>query len=95
MEWTNVPASENVVEFAVLVGEAEMVLEFGGEVQGLFSIRVFEDLQASDPAMRYFARALERDDAAVTALASAPSAQEAALACVREAGVSLRRARGR
>ena len=95
MDWTRIPESENVVEVAALVGEAEVVLEFSETVRGWFRLSVFEDLRTTDPAARYFARAVDKEDPAVQAVVSASTPEECATLCVREAGVSLRRARGR
>jgi hypothetical protein len=95
MDWTQIPESEYVVELAGVVGEAEVVLEFGADARGWFRVCVFEDLQSTNPDRRFFARALEKDDPSVQALAHGSTPEEAAASCVREAGVSLRRARGR
>ena len=95
MEWSRIPRSENLVELAALVSEAEIVLEFSQTVRGWFRVSIFEDLQSTDPDGRFFARAAEKDDPAVQAVATASTPEEAATQCIREAGVSLRRARGR
>ncbi len=95
MDWSRIPPSENVVEFAALVGEAEFVLDFGDDVQSVFVMRIFEDLRASGPATRFFARATGKDAAELQAVANGETPEEASAACLREAGVSLRRARGR
>lgn len=95
MDWTQIPGSENVVELAAVVGEAEVVLEFTEDVRGWFRITVFEDLKSSDPDGRYFARGVEKEDGTIQALANGATPEAAATLCVREAGTSLRRARGR
>ncbi|MDG2303608.1 MAG: hypothetical protein P8R42_02960 [Candidatus Binatia bacterium] len=95
MDWTQIPESENVVELAAVVGEAEFVLEFTEAVRGWFRLSVFCDHRSADPAARYFARAVEKDDPGIQALANASTAEDAATLCIREAGTSLRRARGR
>ncbi len=95
MDWTQFPASENAVEVAAVVGEAEIVLEFTEEVRGWFLVRVYEDLRSSSPDARYFAKAVEKEDSAIQALANGSTPEEAATLCVREAGTSLRRAPGR
>lgn len=95
MDWSRIPGNENVVEVGAIVGEAEIVLEFGEAARGWFRVTVFEDLRSADPDRRFFARAVDKDDSAVQAGANGPTAEDAAVLCVREAGVSLRRARGR
>jgi len=95
MDWTRVPLTEHMTEAARVVSEAEVVIDFGAAARGWFRVTVFEDLRATDAAGRYFARAVEKDDAAVQALATGATPEDAATACLREAGVSLRRARGR
>ena len=95
MDWRRVPLTEHMTEAARVVSEAEVVVEFSPTARGWFRITVFEDLRATSDAERYFARAVERDDATVQALAGAATPEDAATACLREAGVSLRRARGK
>lgn len=95
MDWRKVPLTEHVTEAARVVSEAELVIDFGPSARGWFRITVFEDLRAETEDERYFARAVEKDDASVQAVATAPTPEDAATACLREAGVSLRRARGR
>jgi hypothetical protein len=93
MDWRRVPLTEHMIEAARVVSEAEVVIDFGGAARGWFRITVLEDLRAEGDE-RYFARAVERDDAQIQALATATTEEDAATACLREAGVSLRRARG-
>jgi hypothetical protein len=93
MDWRRIPLADQVTEAARVVGDAEMVLDFGGAARGWFRITVFEDLRGEGDSA-YFARAVERDDPQVQALATAATPEEAASLCLREAGVSLRRARG-
>ena len=95
MDWSQIPESENLVEMAVVVGEAEFVLEFTEAARGWFRMSVFEDLRATKVEARYFARAVEHDDDGIRALANGPNPEAAATLCIREAGTSLRRARGR
>lgn len=95
MDWSQIPESENLVEMAAVVGEAEFVLDFGEPVRGWFRMTVFEDLRSSEPTARYFARASEQEDESIRALANGATPEEAAMLCVREAGTSLRRAHGR
>jgi hypothetical protein len=96
MDWRRVPLTEHMAEAARVVSEAEIVIDFDGAVRGWFRITVLEDLRAAtDDDERFFARAVERDDPQLQALASGATAEEAATLCLREAGVSLRRARGR
>jgi len=93
MDWSRVPLTEHMVEAARVVSEAEVVIDFGAKARGWFRITVLEDLRGARDE-RYFARAVERDDPQIQALASAATAEDAATLCLREAGVSLRRARG-
>lgn len=95
MDWAQIPDSENVVELAAVIGEAEVVLEFSESARGWFRVTVFEDLKSTRPETRYFARAVEKEDQTIQALATGPTPEDAAWLGVREAGVSLRRARGR
>ena len=95
MDWSQIPESENLVEMAVVVGEAEFVLEFTEAARGWFRMSVFEDRRAIDRDARYFARAIEHEDETIRALANGASPEDAATLYIREAGVSLRRARGR
>jgi hypothetical protein len=95
MDWRCIPLTEHMTEAARVLSEAEIVIEFAPAARGWFRITVFEDLRATDDAERYFARATEKDDATVQALATGATPEDAATACLREAGVSLRRARGK
>ena len=95
MDWRRVPLTEHMTEVARVVSQAEVVIEFSATARGWFQVTVFEDLRATDDAGRYFARAVEKDDAAVQALGAGPTPEDAATICLREAGVSLRRARGK
>lgn len=95
MDWSRLPAPENVTELASVVGEAEFVLDFGGEVQAVFRLRVCEDLLAEEAAERFFARAEAVDEAGLCGRGIADTPEAAAALCLRDAGVSLRRARGR
>jgi hypothetical protein len=94
MDWRRVPLTDHMTEAARVVGEAEVVIDFGGAARGWFRVSVFEDLRAAPGEDAYFARAVERDDPQLQALASGATAEDAATLCLREAGVSLRRARG-
>jgi hypothetical protein len=95
MNWHEVPLTEHVTEAAALVGEAEVVIEFTATARGWFRLSVFEDLRATDAQHRFFARAVEKEDAAIQALAAGPTPEDAATLTLREAGVSLRRAKSR
>jgi hypothetical protein len=95
MDWRRVPLTEHMTEAARVVSEAEVVIEFTPTARGWFRVTVFEDLRAADDAGRYFARAVDKDDAAIQALGAAATPEEAATVALREAGVSLRRARGK
>jgi hypothetical protein len=95
MDWSRVTLTAQMTEAARVVSEAEVVIDFGETARGWFRVRVLEDLRAADDGERYFARAVEKDDPAVQALATGATPEDAASACLREAGVSLRRARGR
>ena len=95
MDWQQIPLAEAVVEAAAVVGEAEIVLQFTETARGWFRVTVFEDLRATDLALRYYARAVEKEDPLVQAFVTAGTPEDAATLCLREAGVSLRRARGR
>jgi hypothetical protein len=95
MDWRRVPLTEHMTEAAYVVSAAEVVIEFSPEARGWFEVRVFEDLRATDAAERFFARAEEKDDRTVQGLGSGATPEEAATIALREAGVSLRRARGR
>lgn len=92
MNWREVPLPEHVVEAARVVGEAEVVLEFTPEARAWFRITVLEDLRAEGEE-RYFARAVGKDDPQLQALGTGATPEAAATLCLREAGISLRRAR--
>jgi len=93
MDWRRVPLTEHMIEVACVISEAEVVIDFGAAARGWFRVTVFEDLRA-DGHERFFARAVERDDPLIQAMAAAATGEDAATLCLREAGVSLRRARG-
>ena len=93
MNWKQVPLNESVVEAARIVSEAEVVIHFTAEAHGWFRITVLEDLRDSS-AERFFARGVEKSDPSMQVIATGSSPEEAAALCLREAGVSLRRARG-
>ena len=95
MDWRRVPLTEHMTEAARVVSEAEVVIEFAPAARGWFRVSVFEDLRATDDDARYFARAVEKDDPAIQALGAAATPEDAATIALREAGVSLRRARGK
>ncbi|HEY8517404.1 MAG TPA: hypothetical protein VIS07_17980 [Candidatus Binatia bacterium] len=95
MDWRRVPLGEHVVEAASVVSEAEVVLEFTPDARGWFRVTVFEDLRAADDDERYFARAEEKSEPTLQGLGTAATPEDAAAIALREAGVSLRRARGR
>jgi hypothetical protein len=95
MDWRRVPFTEHMTEVARVVAQAEVVIEFSATARGWFAVTVFEDLRATDDAERYFARAVEKDDASVQSLGAGATPEDAATVCLREAGVSLRRARGK
>lgn len=95
MNWTEVPLTEHVTEAAAVVGEAELVIEFTENARGWFRITVFEDLRAEGGSDRYFARAVEKAEGGLEAAASAATPEAAASLCIRETGITLRRARGR
>lgn len=97
MDWSKLPLVASVTEAAVVRGRAEFVLEFSPEVRGWFELTIFEDLLAPSESGtdRYFARATEKGDPSIQATVSGATPEEVAAGCLREAGVSLRRARGR
>ena len=95
MNWSEVPMTEHVTEAAEVVGEAELVIEFTENARGWFRITVFEDLRAEGADNRFFARAVEKAESGLEALATGPSPEAAAALCIRETGITLRRARGR
>lgn len=95
MEWRDVPFTEHMVEAAAVVGEAEVVIQFTEAARGWFRVTVFQDLKAAGPDERYFARAVEKDDPQIQALETGSTPEEAATLSLKEAGVSLRRARSR
>jgi hypothetical protein len=97
MNWAEVPMTEHVSEAAAVVGEAEVVIEFSESARGWFRIAVFEDLRAQSDDARFFARATEKSDGsgALEAIATGPTPEAAATFCIRETGITLRRARGR
>lgn len=94
MDWSRVKLVGQVVEAARVVDEGEVVIDFGDDVRAWFRVTVFEDLRPEGEE-RFFARAVGREDAALTALATATSPEDAATLCIAEAGVTLRRSRGR
>jgi hypothetical protein len=94
MDWRQVALTSHMVEAARVVGEAEVVIEFSETARGWFRVTVFEDLRL-DTGERFFARATDKEDAAIQALGSGATAEDAATDCLREAGISLRRARSR
>jgi hypothetical protein len=91
MDWQKIDLPEAVVEAARIVEEAEIVLDFGDDVRGWMRLSVFEDLRAGG----YFARAQDLEDPRVKAIVTAETPEAAFQACLREAGVSLRRGRGK
>jgi hypothetical protein len=94
MNWAEVPMTEHVTEAAAVVGEAELVIEFTENARGWFRITVFEDLRAENADDRYFARSVEKGEGGLEALAGGPTPEAAAIHCIRETGITLRRARG-
>jgi len=95
MDWRRVPLTEHMTEAARVVSEAEVVIEFSEAARGWFRVTVFEDLRVSGEDERYFARAVEKDDQSIQSVGAGATPEDAATVCLREAGVSLRRARGK
>ena len=94
MDWKQIPLTEHMPEAAAVVSEAEIVIEFSPAARGWFRLTVFDDLRATDDDRRYFARATELEEEELQAIGSGATPEAAATACLREAGVTLRRARG-
>ena len=90
MDWSRIELPDAIAEAGRIVSEAEIVMDFGEEARGWMRVTVFEDLRAGG----YFARAQDLEDPRVKATVTAETPEEAFQLCLREAGVSLRRARG-
>ncbi|MFP6663174.1 MAG: hypothetical protein VCC00_03110 [Deltaproteobacteria bacterium] len=91
MDWQKIDLPDAVAEAGRIIEEAEIVLDFGADIRGWMRFSVFQDLRAGG----YFARAQDLEDPRVKAIATADTPEAAFSACLREAGVSLRRARGK
>lgn len=90
MDWRKIRMPEAIAEAGRIVTEAELVLDFGDEARGWMRFTVFEDLLSGG----FFARAQDLEDPRVKATVTADTPEEAFEACLRAAGVSLRRERG-
>lgn len=91
MDWQKIEFPTAVTEIGRIVTEAEIVLDFGAEARGWMRVTVFEDLREGG----FFARAQDLEDPRVKATVTDESAEAALQACIREAGISLRRERGK
>ena len=89
MEWRRVTFTEHMAEAAVLVGECQVVLDFGSERLS-YEIKVYESLKGGTD--RYFALGTNRDDPAGYRPVGGATTPEAALQeCLAAAGVFHRR----
>jgi hypothetical protein len=90
MDWRRIVFTEHMTEAAALVGECQVVFDFGSE-RASYEIRIYEGLKGGG-AEPYFAVGRNRDEAAAfQPVASADSPEEALQRCLAAAGVYHRR----
>jgi hypothetical protein len=90
VDWRRIVFTEHMTEAAALVGECQVVLDFGSE-RATYEIKVYEALKG-DAAEPFFALGTSREDPqGYRPVASAATAEEAVQACLNAAGVYHRR----
>ena len=90
MDWRRIVFTEHMTEAAALVGECQVVLDFGSE-RACYEIKVYETLKGGGTEP-YFAVGRNRDGAeAFQPVAGGASAEDAVQGCLAAAGVYHRR----
>jgi len=91
VDWGLVRLTEHMTEAAVVVGECQVVVDFGPPEQACYEVKVFRSLKGPSTA-RFFALATNRDDrSAFQPVGNGASAEEALQDCLENAGVHHRR----
>ena len=91
IDWTRVQLTEHMTEAAALVGECQVVFDFGAVDPVQYEVKVYRALKGggSEP---YFALGIDaKDPAGFRPLGTADTAEEALERCLTNAGVHHRR----
>jgi len=93
VDWSRVAFTEHMTEVAVVVGECQVVFDFGAGEQVVYGVRVFGALKGADGgAGGYFAVAIDAADGeAFRPVGEGATPEDAVQTCLENAGVHLRR----
>jgi hypothetical protein len=90
IDWSRVAFTEHMPEAAAVVGECQVVLDFGPEATIRYEIKVYAALKGGDDP--YFALGTNPDDPqGFRPLGGAATPEEALRACLAAAGIHHRR----
>jgi len=89
LDWSRVTFTEHMTEAAAVVGECDVVLDFGSE-RATYAVKVYRPLKGGGEA--FFAVGTNREDpAGFRPVGDAATPEEALQACLNAAGVYHRR----
>jgi hypothetical protein len=89
-DWSRIRFTEHMTEAAAVVGECQVVLDFGDGAPVTYEIKVFEDIKGGGTAP-YFALGTSREAGTFRPVGSGDSPENALQACLNDAGVHHRR----
>jgi len=90
IDWSKIVFTEHVTEAAIVIGQTQVVIDFGAE-RASYDILVYEAVKGGGDD-RYFAVGTNRDDAGgYRPTAAAATAEEAVQRCLSDAGIFHRR----
>ena len=91
VDWSRVAFTEHMTEVAVVVGECQVVFDFGADERVVYDVRVFHSLKGGS-AGGHFALAVDAaDPEAFRPVGEGPTPEAALQTCLENAGVHLRR----
>jgi len=92
VDWGRVAFTEHMTEVAVVVGECQVVFDFGTGDRVVYGVRVFRSLKGGDGGGGHFAVAVDAADAeAFRPVGEGATPEDAVQTCLENAGVHLRR----
>lgn len=91
VDWTRIVFTEHMTEVAVVVGECQVVFDFGTDERTVYDVRVLRGLKGSG-AGGHFAVAIDAaDPEAFRPVGEGATPEDAVQTCLENAGVHLRR----
>jgi hypothetical protein len=90
LDWRRVALTEHMTEAAVVVGECQVVLDFGPDARVAYEVKIYETLRGSADEP-YFAIGRSGEDPDYRPFGSASTPEAALEACLAAAGVHHRR----